>query len=177
MIPLESCSPSSVHRGPRQQQITEEERRQRYARWERGRRGSWVVTNFQATWQIANRVPSPGPAFCQPQQGCLEPGGAAELPQLRPLIGPRPNLVDSRQQPCSAAESIRGQFSRSRTATSNLASIITTFSTIRSQNDPPIAKSLPVIQTQPASMAAEQRKLLGASLPFTTPRPPMTRPS
>lgn len=110
MIPLESCSPSSVHRGPRQQQITEEERRQRHARWERGRRGSWVVTNFQATWQIANRVPSLGPGFCQPQQGCLEPGGAAELPQICPLIGPRSNLVDSRQQPCSAAESIAANF-------------------------------------------------------------------
>lgn len=176
MIPLESCSPSSVHRGPRQQQITEEERQQRHARWERGRRGSWVVTNFQATWQIANRVPSPGPGFCQPQQGCLEPGGAVELPQLCPLIGPRPIL--SIPASSLAARLIdRGQFSRSRTATSNLASIITTFSTIRSQNDPPIAKSLPVIQTQPVSMAAEQRKLLGTSLPFTTPRPPMTRPS
>lgn len=74
----------------------------------RGRRGSWVVTNFQATWQIANRVPSPGPGFCQPQQGCLEPGGAAELPQLRPLIGPRPNL-------CSIpASSLAARLNRAR---------------------------------------------------------------
>lgn len=177
MIPLESCSPSSVHRGPRQQQITEEERRQRHARWERGRRGSWVVTNFQATWQIANRVPSPGPGFCQPQQGCLEPGGAAELPQLRPLIGPRPNLVDSLQQPCSAAESIVANFREAEPRHQTLPPSSRHSPQFDHKTTLPSQKSLPVIQTQPASMAAEQRKLLGTSLPFTTPRPPMTRPS
>lgn len=185
MIPLEICSPPSVHRRPRQQQNTEQKRRQRHARWERGggrgSAGAWFVTNFQATWQIANRVPVPGPwlpRLCQPQQGPSEQCGAAEPSELHLLIGPRLSLVDSRQQPCSAAESFTANFREAEP---------------RHQPFPPshdilhssITKRLSRRKISPSHIQATRKyggrakKAARYVPPFFTPRPapPMTRPS
>lgn len=176
MIPLESCSPSSVHRGPRQQQITEEKRRQRHARWERGgvARGSSPTFKRLGKSQIVSPSPSPDPGtlrFVSHKLGRSQEDGAAELSQLGPLIGPPPNLVDSR---CSLAARLNPSRSIFENQNRDIKPSLHHHDILHNS----ITRRLShrkISPSQPhatASMAAEQRKLLGTVPPFSTPRPP-----